>query len=648
MLNATMFSRIRSIQRHAIGVAAVSLAALALGPIALAQTDPDPSALRAGDPPARVGRISLIAGPVTLVDYRANEESDATLNWPLTSQQRLSTGRQGRVEVRIGSTSIRLDGDTVIDFNRIDDELVQMTLQRGTAAVRVRNRDQLRELDLLTPRERITFEDVGRYRIDFDRPPGITAVTSNVGSARVLNGRTNFIVQSGQRGEATAEPLAGFQVVTPAPDVFDDWVAARDRRDDSLQSTRYVSAETTGVESLDDDGDWRTVESYGAVWFPTGIAAGWAPYRYGHWAYVRPWGWTWIDDASWGFTPFHYGRWVYVQNTWGWVPGAYVARPCYAPALVAWYGTPGVSVGVGFGSVGWFPLAPNEVFIPSYRYSRRYITQVNYGPVTNVTNITVINPPPNYRYRQPNYSTWAPSDAIVRRTPINRVVQAPPSDWAKIPVQPHPPVRVTEDFRRTKQNVISAPASDGSRTFVPPQRAIAPRPNEPARGESPARTPQGREIPTERAGERDGRRQDFVTRPPATKPVPNDERMPAPRAVAPRPDLPRQEAPRRELPRAEPPVAAPAPMVRPPKTIERAPIERAPAPTGQVGGPAQQIAPRPAPPQRAEPPAQVVAPRPAPVPRQEAPVHQVPPVQRGGEPAQHAKPVQRPAEQQRN
>ena len=23
-----------------------------------------------------------------------------------------------------------------------------------------------------------------------------------------------------------------------------------------------------------------------------------------------PWGWTWVDDAPWGFAPFHYGRWV--------------------------------------------------------------------------------------------------------------------------------------------------------------------------------------------------------------------------------------------------------------------------------------------------------------------------------------------------
>ena len=53
------------------------------------------------------------------------------------------------------------------------------------------------------------------------------------------------------------------------------------------------------------------------------VAAGWAPYRYGRWAWVRPWGWTWVDDAPWGFAPFHYGRWVCGRGErWCWAPGA--------------------------------------------------------------------------------------------------------------------------------------------------------------------------------------------------------------------------------------------------------------------------------------------------------------------------------------
>ncbi|MCX8115065.1 MAG: hypothetical protein N3D71_08345, partial [Burkholderiaceae bacterium] len=269
-----------------------------------ARTDPQDAV----DPPARVGRIALLSGPVTLTDLLDGDSEAATLNWPITSQQRLSTGHVGRAEVRIGSLAVRLDSDTVVDFNRIDDELIQIVVQRGTAALRVRNRELLHEIDLLTPRERIAFDDVGRYRVDVDRAAGITAVTAHVGYARISAGRNTFVVQSGQRGELSSYPMVSFQLVTPAPDTFDDWVAARDRRDDALRSRHYVSEETTGVESLDDFGEWRTVESYGPVWFPSGVPVGWAPYRYGRWAWIAPWGWTWIDEAPWGFAPFHYGR----------------------------------------------------------------------------------------------------------------------------------------------------------------------------------------------------------------------------------------------------------------------------------------------------------------------------------------------------
>ena len=44
-------------------------------------------------------------------------------------------------------------------------------------------------------------------------------------------------------------------------------------------------------------GRWGADPTYGNVWFPTRVAADWAPYRDGHWAWVDPWGWTWVDDA---------------------------------------------------------------------------------------------------------------------------------------------------------------------------------------------------------------------------------------------------------------------------------------------------------------------------------------------------------------
>src|SRR5213075_2532571 len=155
-------------------------------------------------------------------------------------------------------------------------------------------------------------------------------------------------------------------------------------------SARRVSPAMTGFEELDQYGEWATAPDYGAVWYPKSLPADWAPYREGRWVWVEPWGWNWVDDAPWGFAPFHYGRWAQVDDRWGWVPGEFVAQPVYAPALVAFIPQPTVEVALPADAgppIGWFPLAPGEVYWPAYTRSPTYIRNVN---ITNV-RINVIN-----------------------------------------------------------------------------------------------------------------------------------------------------------------------------------------------------------------------------------------------------------------
>src|SRR6185436_9631316 len=168
---------------------------------------------------------------------------------------------------------------------------------------------------------------------------------------------------------------------------FDNWCADRDRREDRSISARYVSQDIPGYADLDDNGTWSNVPEYGEVWSPR-VDADWSPYSRGHWAWVSPWGWTWVDDAPWGYAPFHYGRWAHYSGRWVWVPGPRLGRPVYSPALVAWVGGGGFSVGIGLGggpAVGWFALGPREVYYPSYRYSPRYIERVN------ITNTVIVD-----------------------------------------------------------------------------------------------------------------------------------------------------------------------------------------------------------------------------------------------------------------
>lgn len=425
-------------------------------------------------PPGRVGKLGLLSGTVTLVDLQTDEQQPVSLNWPITSGRRLITGPVARAEVRIGSLALRMDGDSTVDFSRVDDELVQIVVQRGSVALRLRGRDLLPDVDLVTPRERIVFDDVGRYRIEVDRTAGITALTTFVGSARIATGQATYTVGSNQRGEIGNAPGVGYTLVAPAPDVFDDWVLARDRRDDAAVSTRYVSPETTGVEALDDYGSWRNEPDYGPVWFPRAVPAGWAPYRYGRWAFVAPWGWTWIDDAPWGFAPFHYGRWALVGGAWCWVPGTWVARPVYAPALVAWYGSPGVSVSVNIGPVGWFPLGPREPYIPPYRYNPRYIVGVNVGHVNIVGGH--VAPPPRYMYQTSPGSTWVQNTVIIQRRPVQRSIVAPPPQVNSFGTRPLPPPLLDRPARPAPVPARGNALPGGPRPGLPAGGATVPRP----------------------------------------------------------------------------------------------------------------------------------------------------------------------------
>jgi hypothetical protein len=526
------------------------------------------------DPPARVGRLSFVQGEVAVHDIRTGESEAATLNWPVTSDTAIVTARGARAEVRIGTTAVRLEGATDLEFVQLDDQAILLRLREGTVNVRVRDRETAAQFTLDTPQSQTLLLDTGRYRFDASPGAGTTTVTTFQGNAQVAFGGTAVSVSSGKRAEIG--PQGGAEIVGAFADGFDDWALARDRSDDVARSTRYVSPEMTGAESLDEHGDWRETPDYGAVWVPRAVPVGWAPYRSGRWAWIEPWGWTWVDAAPWGFAPFHYGRWALIGGVWAWAPGVFVARPVFAPALVGWIGSPGWSVTVSIGAVpavGWFPLAPREVFVPAYRCSTVYVRNVN---ITHVTNI-VHAPRPQYAHRHVDRAvTVVPASAVTHGQPVGRsLVRARHADLAVAAAPPEtvarPPRRGSDGRARdderspTRPREAARPAPNqgapAARTVTPPpgdRRPIAdrsPREERDRRGESP----QGRPEPR-------GVEHGVVRAAPAPQPTPN---------VAPPPARPTGERPVERVA----PIAQPAPGVAVPPT-PRAPeraVERRPA-----------------------------------------------------------------------
>jgi len=448
------------------------------------------------DPPARVARLNFSQGDV---EFRPAGEDDwvtADPNRPMVTGDDLWTDEGSRAEVHVGSAAIRMGAKTGVTFLELDDHTTQIRLAQGSLILRLRHVDDDDTYEIDTPNIAFSLLQPGEYRVDVSEDGNQTITTVWHGRGRVTGGGFTYTVVANQSATFTGSDHLDYDLgQIPGQDDFDGWAFDRDTREDDADSANYVSREMTGYEDLDDSGDWSYVAGYGPCWRPRGVVVGWAPYRFGHWVFLGPWGWTWVENEPWGFAPFHYGRWAFVNNGWFWVPGPVVIHPVWAPALVAFVGGgPGFRFSAGVG-VGWFPLAPGEVYVPSYRVSRAYVnnvnitnTTVNVTKVTNVYNTVVINRTANNityaNQHVANGVTVVSRDAFVNArpvaqnvmrvdareiaaAPVSHVIAAEPSRTSVIgagrPVSTRPPAAV-----------ISRPVV-AVRTPPPPPRPIEQR-----------------------------------------------------------------------------------------------------------------------------------------------------------------------------
>ena len=405
----------------------------------------------AQDPPGRVARLNYMEGSVSFQPGGENDWVDAVLNRPLVTGDNLWADEDSRAEVHIGSTALRLGAKTGITLLEVSDRAAQIRLAQGSLIVKIRHVDDEDSYEIDTPNVAFTVMQPGDYRLDVDVDGNRTEVTVWRGRGEVTGGGSSYTVVANQHATFTGSDHLDYELgQVPAEDGFDTWASNRDQVEDQSDSANYVSREMTGYEDLDEYGDWSYVAGYGTCWRPRVLVAGWAPYHFGHWAWVGPWGWTWVEDEPWGFAPFHYGRWAFASGGWLWVPGPSVVRPMYAPALVAWVGGgPGLNFSFGFGAgVGWFPLAPGEVFLPGYRVSRVYVNNVNFtntrvdiARVTNAYNTVVLNRSTtvnNIVYANRNVNggvTVVSRDTFVNARPVARnVVSVPARELAAAPV----------------------------------------------------------------------------------------------------------------------------------------------------------------------------------------------------------------------
>ena len=358
----------------------------------------------AAEPPSRVARLSYISGTVSFSPAGQPDWVWAVVNRPLTTGDSLWADANSRAELQVGGAAIRLGALTSVTLLNLDDRIAQVQLSQGTLKLQVRRMGRGQVFEVNTPNLAVTLRRAGNYRIDVDPNGDATAVTVQSGQAEVYGEGASYTVNPQQGYRFYGSGLSDYErLAAQRDDDLDRWARERDRRSDNSPSARYVSPELVGYEDLDANGTWRADPNYGNVWMPTRVGAGWTPYRDGQWAWIDPWGWSWVDDAPWGYAVSHYGRWTNIRGAWAWVPGPPREQAVYAPALVAFIGGNSFQASLSLASttaaaVGWFPLAPREVYRPSYPVSRGYFDNVNRSnaviapaTITNVYNTTIVN-----------------------------------------------------------------------------------------------------------------------------------------------------------------------------------------------------------------------------------------------------------------
>jgi hypothetical protein len=557
------------------------------------------AAVTADAPPLIAGRLSAVDGNVSI--WRAEDNGNggwdrAELNDVITVGTGLATDN-GRAEVRVGPHAFRLGAGSTGGFSQLDFAAKTFGLERGVLNVRLAAGEPGEAVAVVVAGVQIGLAAPGRYRIDaIDDSPLKVSVFEGHGAVTF---RGNTVTVSGGQALAMTQSNVGF--ASAISTALDAWALERDQRyAQSLAAARYVSPYMTGYEELDANGDWIADGTYGTVWVPRAVPVGWAPYRYGRWRWVAPWGWSWVDAAPWGYAPFHYGRWVTIGGRWCWWPGSYIARPVWAPALVGFVGSPGASFAVGVGGpvVGWYPLAPWHAYRPHYRAPTTYVT---------VINQTIIHRPPHgvpHDVNQRPGSTWVPQQRF--QEPVVKVripaqtekvadlqPMAPPPQpkrSASIAAEPHasarpmppqPRARPAPDVVRPAPKFTAAapqplPGTDTSLSQPAPIRRVEPRPLPPA-GPLP-----------EREAPRPKPHQPAEIVPPyqqLQKPFPAEPARTPPAA----PPTIRQPSSAGVAPSAKAPVAPSAPVHRSP-VVESAPKD-APAAAAQPAPSAKQDAP---------------------------------------------------------
>jgi hypothetical protein len=232
------------------------------------------SAFADDDPPGRVGRLAETRGQVWLLEAGQGEWQTAERNRPVTTADRIATDNGSRAELQIGSTTIRLDQASDLEVNRLDDDRVELTLHGGAAAVRVREPEVAREVQISTAEGRFQPRGPGLFRFDHGERGSMASAAQ--GEIDFESSDSQLTLRPGQRAELWLDAndhRTHYNWAGMPNDEFEQWVRTDEVQDQRVAARRPISPEMTGAEDLEANGQWDTHPEYGAVWYPTTVVA---------------------------------------------------------------------------------------------------------------------------------------------------------------------------------------------------------------------------------------------------------------------------------------------------------------------------------------------------------------------------------------
>ena len=400
------------------------------------------------DPPSRVARLNELAGDVSFQAPGSNQWAKATENYAVSNGDRLYVAPQSHAELDFGQGVARVGDGGDVTMTNLSDHFAQLGVANGTMDASIYRWIPSDSIEFDTPNGALIPQAAGTYRVWVDPTDNSTIVSAESGTLLVTGPGLSQTLQPGQTVRLTGTNPIQLSVVNgpsgyAAPEQFVTWSSERDRRYRMAQlrpAARYVNQETPGWVDVVDDGRWITTPSNQQAWCPSNVSSNWVPYRTGHWSYVQPWGWTWVDDNSWGYTTTHYGRWTQVSSNgdclWGWVPSSTTTAPVYAPALVSF--VEGIANLAGVSNAqGWFPLGPQEPYFPWYSHSDAYLNAVNLANIGAAVALDRLLHPSNVDaiafVNRPVALTVVPSTIVVSGEPVApAIVHIPPGQLKKM------------------------------------------------------------------------------------------------------------------------------------------------------------------------------------------------------------------------